>query len=288
MLRTSHHTNDYIVIQEQLGDLKENLIISPDIKKSAIGFVFYRQGQMNIKVKHRGKDQYFKKRGGVVSSFYVSPDSKVQHEVSKKEKLEKITVFMDPEKVKEIIAGEEIHFHNHMKKLIKPESSFVEGEQFAATAQMQSSMYKIFNSNYSGITQKLFLESQISELLFGYMRAIDDKKNGSSKISKSDIDKIYFVKELVTRQLENPPTLKEISRLSQLNSFKLKTGFKEVFGVPVYQYILHLRLEQAHEALLNRNLSVQEAAWEVGYKSIGSFSNAFMKKFGYRPKSLLN
>ncbi|GAA0743295.1 helix-turn-helix domain-containing protein [Gaetbulibacter jejuensis] len=42
----------------------------------------------------------------------------------------------------------------------------------------------------------------------------------------------------------------------------------------------------AHDLINNKKATVQEAAWQVGYDSLGSFSNAFEKKFGYRPSQI--
>ena len=69
-------------------------------------------------------------------------------------------------------------------------------------------------------------------------------------------------------------------------TFKLKKGFKDVFGLPVYQYLLNARMQEAHKAMLDKGFTVQEAAWLVGYSSLGSFSNAFAKKYGIRPSLL--
>jgi transcriptional regulator GlxA family with amidase domain len=77
-----------------------------------------------------------------------------------------------------------------------------------------------------------------------------------------------------------------LSRQIGLNSFKLKKHFKELFGVPVFKYLQNERLNRANELLRNQSLSVQEVAWEVGYDSLGSFSNAFTRKFGYRPSEI--
>ena len=71
-----------------------------------------------------------------------------------------------------------------------------------------------------------------------------------------------------------------------LNTFKLKKNFKELFGVPVFKYLQNERLTTAHELLRNKKATVQEAAWQVGYDSLSSFSNAFSKKFGYRPSDI--
>jgi AraC-like DNA-binding protein len=66
----------------------------------------------------------------------------------------------------------------------------------------------------------------------------------------------------------------------------LKKNFKEVFGVPVFKHLQNERLCKAHEMLKENSMSIQEAAWGVGYESLSSFSNAFTKKFGYRPSEI--
>ncbi len=45
-------------------------------------------------------------------------------------------------------------------------------------------------------------------------------------------------------------------------------------------------LTLAHKMIRNQEMTVQEAAWHVGYDSLSSFSNAFEKKFGYRPSQI--
>ena len=86
--------------------------------------------------------------------------------------------------------------------------------------------------------------------------------------------------------MDSPPSLSELSRQIGLNSFKLKKHFKELFGVPVFKYLQNERLNRANELLRREDLTVQEVAWDVGYDSLSSFSNAFTKKFGYRPSEV--
>jgi len=86
--------------------------------------------------------------------------------------------------------------------------------------------------------------------------------------------------------MDNPPSLDELSRQIGLNSFKLKKSFKAVFGVPVFKYLQNERMAKAHELLRSKDATVQEAAWQVGYDSLSSFSNAFAKKYGFRPSEI--
>ena len=71
-----------------------------------------------------------------------------------------------------------------------------------------------------------------------------------------------------------------------LNSNKLKKNFNELFGIPVFNYIQEERLHKAYELLRDSEKTVQESAWEVGYESWSSFSNAFYTKLGTRPNDV--
>jgi len=116
---------------------------------------------------------------------------------------------------------------------------------------------------------------------FGHL---SEMKEGELK--QEEREKLFQAKEILSQNLETPPSLTELSRQIGLNSFKLKKNFKVLFGVPVFKYLQNERLTKAHELIRNQDVSIQEAAWHVGYDSLSSFSNAFAKKFGFRPSGI--
>jgi AraC-like DNA-binding protein len=71
--------------------------------------------------------------------------------------------------------------------------------------------------------------------------------------------------------------------MAYLNEYKLKTGFKALFGKPVYDYLLDKRMEYARLLLEKQTFHVYEVAEMVGYSDSSSFSKAFFKRYGYRP-----
>jgi len=105
-------------------------------------------------------------------------------------------------------------------------------------------------------------------------------------IKEAEREKLYEAKEILAKNLDAPPSLSELSKQIGLNSFKLKKNFKELFGVPVFKYLQNQRLAKAYELLRSGNVTIQEAAWNVGYDSLSSFSNAFSKKYGFRPSEI--
>jgi AraC-like DNA-binding protein len=116
------------------------------------------------------------------------------------------------------------------------------------------------------------------------MDALENKlKGGVLSLSKSDRESLERAKEIVDKHISNPITLAKLSRMVYLNEYKLKIGFKALFGKPVYAYLLDKRMEYARLLLENRALHVYEVAEMTGYSDSSSFSKAFFKRYGYRP-----
>ena len=111
-------------------------------------------------------------------------------------------------------------------------------------------------------------------------------KEQNTKFDTSQLEKINLAQEILVSDLENPPSLTELANKIGTNTNKLKKGFKAQFGVPVFKYLQNERLKKAYRLIKNDQKTIQEAAWAVGYDSLGSFSNAFEKKFGYRPSQV--
>ena len=98
-----------------------------------------------------------------------------------------------------------------------------------------------------------------------------------------DMDKVYMARDLLIAHAISPPTLTELSRLSGLNEFKLKKGFKEVFHNTVFGYLNDYRLENARTLILDTRKTVSEIAYETGYANPQHFHRAFKKQFGTAP-----
>lgn len=147
---------------------------------------------------------------------------------------------------------------------------------------------QIIQCKYKGDLKDLFLLSKSIELL-----VIACEAHSNSNISKShfihtnaDKNKIISVKELIQERLQNPPNLNEISRTIGINEYKLKGGFKEIFGTTIFGYIREERLKLAYSLLIDTEKPIGEIADELGYSSQQHFSNAFKKKFNQSPLKL--
>jgi hypothetical protein len=104
----------------------------------------------------------------------------------------------------------------------------------------------ISRCHYNKAIRHLYIESKVYELFACCMDALQNKsKSNILSLSKSDMENLKKAKEIVDNHIANPVTLAKLSRMAYLNEYKLKTGFKALFGKPVYAYLLDKRMEYA-------------------------------------------
>ena len=101
------------------------------------------------------------------------------------------------------------------------------------------------------------------------------------------VRKIKHAKEYLLKNIDSPPSLKELAKFAGLNEYQLKVGFKEIYGNTVFGYLLDHRLDHARALLDAAKYQVNEVAYQVGYTNPSHFIAAFRKKFGITPKKYL-
>lgn len=85
---------------------------------------------------------------------------------------------------------------------------------------------------------------------------------------------------------EPAPTINELAREAGMSPSKFKTDFRQMFGLPVYQYYQRNRMLQARRLLETNQMTIKEAGMQVGYTNLSHFSVAFRKEFGLLPSEL--
>lgn len=155
---------------------------------------------------------------------------------------------------------------------------------------IQGVIDEILQNSYAGELKNIFLFAKSLELL---VLCVDNYRElGQMKPthlrSKSDKEKVMAARDYVNQRISSPPHLSDIARTVGLNEFKLKYGFKEMFGTTIFGYLTDRRLNLAKQHLLNTQKTAAEIAFELGYSSPQHFSNQFRKKFGKAPNSIRN
>ncbi len=159
-------------------------------------------------------------------------------------------------------------------------------KKFRVTAAVMDLVHQIINSPFTGVTGNLYVEGKILELLAVYLNEmVQQKGKGPAviKLSCEDIKSLQRVKGMLDEGFIEPMTIAELSKLVYINEYKLKAGFKEIYGKPIYSYVIDRRMEKAKQLLTEKRLKVKEAAGMVGYTNISHFIETFRKKYGVNP-----
>mgnify|MGYP002777060169 CR=1 FL=1 len=163
------------------------------------------------------------------------------------------------------------------------------------TPAMRTTLQQILDCPYTGFVKRLYLESKALELLsLQFQQAIERAElaqvhasHACSLLHPADVERIHAARDILSDRIQHPPGLMELARLVGLNDFKLKQGFKQVFGTTVFGYVYECRMQQAQQMLQARQMNIEEVARALGYANRSSFAVAFRRKFGVNPKRFL-
>jgi len=283
MTRDFININDFIVLVEE-AKVNEATIDSCSFEEPLIAVAFYGSGNVDLKVNYGDKQKDFSHTKGLALSFYADDKVKFIHTVSSSKPLECLVIATSIKALDKLPNQEGELFGDMLGELVDPSDHYVEGPSFIMTPEMQAIVGSLFNIKYEGKTKMMFFRSQITALLSHFFGQLAGLK--TEKINTQERKRLNWARDILLENIDNPPTLNELSKQIGWNTFKLKKDFKAYFGVPVFKYLQNERLTLAHKLIRNQDATVQEAAWHVGYDSLSSFSNAFEKKFGYRPSQI--
>jgi AraC-like DNA-binding protein len=154
------------------------------------------------------------------------------------------------------------------------------------TPAMRMIVEQMFRCPYEGITRRIFIEGKAMELIackLNQIKSAGHESKNNSSLSTSDIERIHFAEELLTRNLSSPPNTIELAKAIGVSRSKLYRGFSQLYGASPMEYLRLKRIEKAREMVRNKELSMTQIAYTLGYSSSSHFTKAFRDFFGMPP-----
>jgi AraC-like DNA-binding protein len=151
---------------------------------------------------------------------------------------------------------------------------------------------EIVNTQLDGSFKSLVIQNRIMLLLERFFTRIYFKMSDSHfdvKLTNDDITTIRDIaKELVKDFSVEPPGIAKLAKMAVMSPSKLKNSFKEIYGLPIFQYFQKQRMYKAKAMLVSKKYTVKEVGIEVGYSNLSNFAKAFKKSFDQLPSDLFN
>ena len=151
------------------------------------------------------------------------------------------------------------------------------------TPRMQLLIAAILNCKEPKPMQNLLIQSHVLELVALELGQFRGAAIGNQEIALDDLEKLHRLKLYIDTNYLESHSLDSLSRLFMLNEFKVKKGFKQLYGTTVFAYIKEMRMQHAARLLQDTTATMDEIAFAVGYEHAHHFTAAFKKYFGLTP-----
>lgn len=157
-------------------------------------------------------------------------------------------------------------------------------DRYPDNPAIQRCVSEMIHCTHIGTMKRLYMESKALEFiaLFGESDGYGSV-GGSMLLRRDDITKLQQVRELVQIHFEQPLSIRELAKRVGMNEFKLKKGFRELFGMTIFELVRQIRMEKALWYIEVAGLNIGETAVSVGYSNVSNFTTTFRKHYGCNP-----
>jgi len=98
-------------------------------------------------------------------------------------------------------------------------------------------------------------------------------------------DRLCRSRELLHADCAGALPLARLAAEARMSPWHFVRRFEALFGSTPHQYRIRTRIERARELLAQGTHSVTEVCFEVGFSSLGSFSDLFTRRVGSTPSA---
>lgn len=141
----------------------------------------------------------------------------------------------------------------------------------------------IVKNKYPSITLDAMSTSILTEL-YGQLALVPPVENYSENQKQIYYDIMDYVHTNISRNIK----ISEIAAAFGYNEKYISHRFVEICGIPLKQYILKTKMEQANYMLTDTNKSISEIAKDLGYSDSHNFSRTYKKITGFSPSDYRN
>lgn len=153
------------------------------------------------------------------------------------------------------------------------------------SVQLKDVIERILHCHYADEVLEFYREIKTRELLCLALTPRNGQITAATRLTRRNVALIHESRHLLERSFDQHLTISSIAQQIGMNEFKLKAGFKQVFGISMFDYLVKTRMQAARELLLETDKPIKEIASLTGYATKQSFLNAFKKYYHDTPGS---
>ncbi len=181
----------------------------------------------------------------------------------------------------------ELHqlFSNEIFKDVFSDVSTQVYEQQPISVVVREILSTILQIDINPKLQNLLMRNRLNELLFQYFGQKMDQENSCPYLdNEQEAQKIHRVKEVLINDYSITHKIADLAHEVTLSEYKLKEGFKQLYGKTISQYMLQHRMQKGKSEIEKKNRKIKEIALDLGYDNPSHFIEAFKRTYGITPK----
>ncbi|MFB6456272.1 helix-turn-helix transcriptional regulator [Chitinophaga sp. Hz27] len=223
------------------------------------------------------------------SNILYNPGSWEKNELAGDKGFHNLGVHIRPEKMMALLSSYAPELQHLAEKIDKGEHFVLHSPAAYFSPQLEYVLGQVWETPAPLGLRRLHVETQVLQLFYLQCAATMAALHAAPAdgLRTADRDRLQHARQYLLDNLLLPPTLSELARICGLNEFKLKKGFRLLFGQSVFGFVSNERLNTARQQILQGDHNISEIAYALGYTHPQHFHRAFKKKFGLTPGALL-
>jgi len=174
------------------------------------------------------------------------------------------------------------YLNEFLQQATGPDPVFLLQEPGWISSKISYVINEFLECTYNEQVRRQYFEILIKELLL--LLLLQKHRNGNDY--NTYMQHLYEARSIILKNPGKHFTIGEIAQQVGLNEARLKSGFKQVFGTGLFQYMLEAKMQKAFQWVVDTDKPVKEIARLTGYTSLQNFLTAFKKYFKTTPGAL--
>lgn len=184
-------------------------------------------------------------------------------------------------------------FLEYVSRTERNKKIFDFSQSFFLYEEFDPSMRLIFERMFS-MSEEIEYEQEFHEtyaklLIAKFFQMVNDRQALKEKNKyPQNLHPVIKAKELLSDLKNKDIDLASLARECGLSGSRLRSLFKETFGVTIHQFHNDFKLDESRKMLLEGQRSIMMIALDVGFSSSSHFTTAFKKRYNTTPKEFKN
>jgi AraC-like DNA-binding protein len=133
---------------------------------------------------------------------------------------------------------------------------------------------------------RLYRRAKMAELLWlvmDHLRRAELEQDCTEVISARAREGIERVRRFIEEDPRRSTTTEQLGRIAGMNRTTLRSLFKRIHGLTMFEYRQALTMRRADEMLRDPNLTISEIGYRLGYRQPSSFNIAYRRFYRHAP-----